>query len=410
MADNFHSLDTEELDQEQLELDMVAVKTKTNFLTVSGNINLDTVATNQTTFTNKLSGASSSGLKTLIQGNDTDITSINEKLASTSGSGLKTLIDVNTSKVSFPGIGTSGSTCLAGNTTTITSNQASKITSNENAINGIEDKTDFISITQNCDLDTMESNIATNNAKVGITTSQANAITANTSKTGITTSQANAITANTSKTGITTTQANNISTNNSKVGISTAQGNAINALVSANATNTTKLNLIGITSSVNLNSLVTQSNANVSDITALENAFPRHTIVRHYNYTTGDIYNDGTVKFNWDGSNKQLRFWILSIGTNEYTVGGVKIWKGTTEIRKSIYISQNVSQAYKYFTSPQTNPTASVVDNVYDLKTSYGTAEYFLCPYLEENYPSYEIKILIGYYLGWHTISIKRFT
>ena len=194
------------------------------------------------------------------------------------------------------------------------------------------------------------------------------------------------------------------------MGISTAQGNAINALVSANATNTTKLNLIGITSSVNLNSLVTQSNANVADITALENAFPRHVIVRHYNYTTGDIYNDGTVKFNWDGSNKQLRFWILSIGTNEYTVGGVKIWKGTTEIRKSIYISQNVSQAYKYFTSPQTNPTASVVDNTYDLKTSYGTAEYFLCPYLEENYPSYEIKILIGYYLGWHTISIKRFT
>ena len=104
MADNFHSLDTEEIDQEQLELDMVAVKAKTDFITVSGNINLDTVGTNQTTFTNKLSGASSSGLKTLIEGNDTDITSINEKLAGTSSSGLKTLIDVNTAKVSFPGI------------------------------------------------------------------------------------------------------------------------------------------------------------------------------------------------------------------------------------------------------------------------------------------------------------------
>ena len=47
--------------------------------------------------------------------------------------------------------------------------------------------------------------------------------------------------------------------------------------------------------------------------------------------------------------------------------------------------------------------------NTYDIKTSYGTAEYFLCPYLEENYPTYEIKILVGYHLGWHTIHIKRF-
>ena len=163
MADNFHSLDTEEIDQEQLELDMVAVKAKTDLITVSGNINLDTVGTNQTTFTNKLSGASSSGLKTLIEGNDTDITSINEKLAGTSSSGLKTLIDVNTAKVSFPGIGTSASTCLAGNTTTITGTQASKILANENAITAIENKTDFISITQNVDLDTIESDVNNNN-------------------------------------------------------------------------------------------------------------------------------------------------------------------------------------------------------------------------------------------------------
>ena len=168
MADNFHSLDTEEIDQEQLELDMVAVKAKTDFITVSGNINLDTVATNQTTFTNKLSGASSSGLKTLIEGNDTDITSINEKLAGTSSSGLKTLIDVNTAKVSFPGIGTTSSTCLAGNTTTISSTQSSQIIANENAITAIENKTDFISITQNVDLDNMESTILSNTSASGV--------------------------------------------------------------------------------------------------------------------------------------------------------------------------------------------------------------------------------------------------
>ena len=63
---------------------------------------------------------------------------------------LRTEIALNKSKTTFPGIGTSGSTCLAGNTTTIS-------------------------------------------------TSQANAITANTAKTGISTSQASAITANTAK-------------------------------------------------------------------------------------------------------------------------------------------------------------------------------------------------------------------
>ena len=49
--------------------------------------------------------------------------------------------------------------------------------------------------------------IAANTAKTGITTSQASAITANTAKTGITSSQSSAITANTAKTGITSSQA-----------------------------------------------------------------------------------------------------------------------------------------------------------------------------------------------------------
>ena len=64
-------------------------------------------------------------------------------------------------------LGTTSTTALAGNTTTISNSQASAITANT--------------------------------AKTGITTSQASAITANTSKTGITTSQASAITANTAK-------------------------------------------------------------------------------------------------------------------------------------------------------------------------------------------------------------------
>jgi len=80
---------------------------------------------------------------------------------------LRDEISANKDKATFPGIGTSGSTCLAGNTTVISSGQASAITANT--------------------------------AKTGISTSQAEAIGANTKKTGITLSQANAITANTAK-------------------------------------------------------------------------------------------------------------------------------------------------------------------------------------------------------------------
>ena len=80
---------------------------------------------------------------------------------------LRGLISDNKDKTTFPGFGTSGSTCLAGNTTTITTSQADAITANTK--------------------------------KTGITTSQADAITANTAKTGITDSQAEAITTNTEK-------------------------------------------------------------------------------------------------------------------------------------------------------------------------------------------------------------------
>jgi hypothetical protein len=66
-------------------------------------------------------------------------------------------------------------------------------------------------------ISSLQSDVATNNAKTGITTSQANAITANTAKTGITTAQASAITANTAKTGITTTQASAITSNTTNI-------------------------------------------------------------------------------------------------------------------------------------------------------------------------------------------------
>ncbi len=98
----------------------------------------------------------------------------------------------------FLQIGTSSTTALAGDTTTITTAQSNEITANT--------------------------------AKVGITTAQANEITANTAKVGITTAQANEITANTAKVGITTQQASDITANNAKVtfpGFGTTAGTAL---------------------------------------------------------------------------------------------------------------------------------------------------------------------------------------
>jgi len=68
--------------------------------------------------------------------------------------------------------------------------------------------------------------MAANDAKIGITTSQANAITANTAKTGITTSQSNMITDNMAEAkrlgGLVTTNAANITANAKNIGINNA--------------------------------------------------------------------------------------------------------------------------------------------------------------------------------------------
>jgi trimeric autotransporter adhesin len=111
-------------------------------------------------------------------------------------------------------IGTTSTTAKAGNITTISTGQASAITTNSAKVG--------ITTTQ-------ATAITNNTAKVGITTTQASNITTNNAKVGITTTQANAITANTAKVGITTTQASDITANNAKTGITSAQASAITA-------------------------------------------------------------------------------------------------------------------------------------------------------------------------------------
>ena len=108
-------------------------------------------------------------------------------------------------------------------------------------------KVGYITVTQAVDLDTLESNVATNNAKISFdstsstklagiesgaevnptSTDQLSEGSTNLYYTDARVSANSAVAANTSKTGITTQQAADITTNNAKVGITTDQANAI---------------------------------------------------------------------------------------------------------------------------------------------------------------------------------------
>ncbi len=110
---------------------------------------------------------------------------------------IETAITANTAKVSFPGLGTTSTTALAGDTALLQLG-----TSGTTALAG----------------DTTT-----------ISGSQASAITANTAKTGITTGQANAITANTAKPDLTVDGSGTINANNVPTLNQSTTGNAATA-------------------------------------------------------------------------------------------------------------------------------------------------------------------------------------
>ncbi len=143
-------------------------------------------------------------------------------------------------------------------------------------------KLGHISVSQAIDLDTIESDVATNNSKVGITTEQANEIAANTLKTGITTQQANDITANNAKVGITTQQANDITANNAKVSmvLGTSAGTALEgdtALLQLGTTSTTALAGDTTTISAQQASDISTNNAKVGITTGQADAIVANT-------------------------------------------------------------------------------------------------------------------------------------
>ena len=104
--------------------------------------------------------------------------------------------------------------------------------------------------------------IAANTAKTGITSGQASAITANTAKTGITSSQASAITANTAKTGITSSQATAITAALPKAG-----GTMTGAVVGATDTDTSNSGTVDLDFTNNTNFVLTLT-GNVTSLTA----------------------------------------------------------------------------------------------------------------------------------------------
>ncbi|QDP64922.1 MAG: hypothetical protein Unbinned1473contig1002_12 [Prokaryotic dsDNA virus sp.] len=134
-------------------------------------------------------------------------------------------------------------------------------------------KLGHISVSQAVDLDTMESNIATNNSKTGITSGQASAITANTAKNGITSTEQEKLSHITVSSDIDLgTIASNVATNNSKTGITSSQASAISAN-SDKATNvSTNLGITGttaartITSSDGTNATIPVATTSVSGV------------------------------------------------------------------------------------------------------------------------------------------------
>jgi hypothetical protein len=131
-------------------------------------------------------------------------------------------------------VGSGAGDALAGNTTTITTDQASAITANTAKVTNV---TTDLSITGTTGARTIVSSDGTNAIIPLATTSVSgllspglfDEIDANTAKTGISSEQASAITANTAKTGITSEQASAITANSAKV--SATSSNVVSALL-----------------------------------------------------------------------------------------------------------------------------------------------------------------------------------
>lgn len=127
-------------------------------------------------------------------------------------------------------------------------------------------KVGFISVTQAVDLDTIESDVATNNTKVGITTQQASDITTNNAKVGITTTQANNITTNNAKISFDSTSSTKLAGIEEGAEVNTVDSvNGQTGEVSLSTTNVSEgTNLYYLDSRVSANNEVVANTAKIS--------------------------------------------------------------------------------------------------------------------------------------------------
>ena len=191
-------------------------KTKLNHISVTQAVDLDSMETSIAT-----NGANISTNATNI-GNNTSSISTNTANISNNASAIST----NTSNIS------TNTSNISTNAANISSNDGD-IANLQQDVNDIETKTDFISVTQAVNLDTMESNIATNNAKNSYPTADATkvgfisvtqAVDLDAMESDISTNAGNISTNTTNistNTGDISTNAANISTNTSNISSNT---------------------------------------------------------------------------------------------------------------------------------------------------------------------------------------------
>jgi len=190
MSDNLHNLNTEEIDQDQLEVDVALLQTQ-----------IATANTNITSLFSQTAGTGTSGLKSLVQANDVDIAAIQSKtnlLTINEAVDLDNYDDVNSNLTSINGMlekdGTE--TILktgAGNKIQFSVGGQNIFNSNE-----IKNLTDNVLISSNVNINTLDTEL-TGIKNNSLASTLKTAVDANSSKTGITSDQTNAIVANTSK-------------------------------------------------------------------------------------------------------------------------------------------------------------------------------------------------------------------
>ena len=332
-------------------------------ISVTQAVDLDTLESNVATNNSKVSfdSASSSKLSGIEAGAQVnDVTSVNGQ----TGSVTLTSSNVNEgTNLYYTDSRVAANSAVAANTlkNTYPSADATKV--------------GHITVTQAVDLDTLESNVATNNAKISFDSTSSTKLSGiesgaevnptstdelsegstNLYYTDARVSSNSAVAANTAKTGITTQQAADIVTNNAKVGITTTQADAItanSAKISFDSASSTKL--AGI-----------ETNADVTDVANVTTALNSIDIQELSNVSSTNPTNNQVLQFS-DTTNK---FEPTTL-TSTAPVDSVNTQTGAV-VLDTDDIDEGTSNLY--YTEARVSANTNVAANT--LKNSYPSAD-----------------------------------